>query len=467
MSKIFGESLDKFRNNIVLITESGGEVTYAELLSRADEIASRADRRSVVFQVCRNDAASVITYAGFLRNGIVPVLINDTTGSGMFERLKEEYRPSYIFLPSANGGKHGESVCEFGGYSLIRTGYEIDYAVHDDLALLLTTSGSTGSPKLVRITYANIAGNTDSIVEYLGITQRDRAITTMPMSYTYGLSIINTHLQAGAVLILTERAFMEREFWNMLKTHKATTFGGVPYTYEMLKKLRFERMELPHLRYLTQAGGKLPPELCAEFIEVCERKGIEFIVMYGQTEASARMAYLPWKYAKAKPSSMGIAIPGGELWLAGDDGARVTTSGVTCELIYKGINVTPGYAGNRFDLSKGDERGGVLETGDMAYFDEDGFHYIVGRKKRFLKIFGSRVNLDEVEGILKHAGFDCAVAGTDDNMRIFAASDKTGDVRQLLLNGTGINPAGFSVMRIDAIPRNSSGKVLYSELAGL
>jgi len=260
---------------------------------------------------------------------------------------------------------------------------------------------------------------------------------------------------------------MERTFWNMLKTHKATTFGGVPYTYEMLKKLRFERMELPHLRYLTQAGGKLPPELCAEFIEACERKGIEFIVMYGQTEATARMAYLPWKYAKAKSGSMGIAIHGGELWLVGDDGVRVTSSGMVGELIYKGENVTPGYAENRFDLRKGDERGGVLETGDMAYFDEDGFHYIVGRKKRFLKIFGSRVNLDEVEGFLKHAGFDCAVAGTDDKMRIFTTSEKTEDVRQFLLNGTGINPAGFSVTKISAIPRNSSGKVLYSELAGL
>jgi acyl-CoA synthetase (AMP-forming)/AMP-acid ligase II len=315
----------------------------------------------------------------------------------------------------------------------------------------------------VRQSGENIASNTRSIIEYLKINPEDRAITTLPMSYTYGLSIITTHLSVGAALILTNKTLMNREFWNSLKTHEATTFGGVPYTYEMLKRLRFGRMELPSIKYLTQAGGKLSPELCAEFADICARKGMEFIVMYGQAEATARMSYLPWEYARSKPGSMGIAIPGGEFWITGDDGNRVTAPGVVGELVYRGKNVTLGYAESRFDLARGDERGGVLHTGDMARFDEDGFYYIAGRKKRFLKLFGNRVNLDEVEGLLKKAGFDCACGGVDDALRIYAACEPE-EVRKFILNGTGINPAGFSVVGIDEIPSNESGKVLYSEL---
>jgi acyl-coenzyme A synthetase/AMP-(fatty) acid ligase len=217
------------------------------------------------------------------------------------------------------------------------------------------------------------------------------------------------------------------------------------------------------LRYITQAGGKLSPDLCAEFIEIAERKGMEFIIMYGQTEASPRMGYLPWKSAKSRPGSIGIAIPGGEFWIEGDGKNRVTEPGVAGELIYRGKNVTLGYAENRFDLARGDERNGVLETGDMAYFDSDGFYYITGRKKRFLKIFGSRVNLDEVEGLLRKTGFDCACGGADDAMKIYVT--KGADIlRKHVIEHTAINPAGFSVTTVSAIPRNSSGKVLYSEL---
>ncbi|MDR3279820.1 MAG: AMP-binding protein [Synergistaceae bacterium] len=463
MKNIFFGSLGRFADKTAFIAESGEEVSYSDLLSRADRVASFADPRDIVFLVCRNDAESIAAYVGFLRRGVVPVMISDAVNAESLGSLKDAYRPSYIFLPTSDAAPGCEVVCGHGDYSLVRTGCGKDYTVGPDLALLLTTSGSTGSPKLVRQTYENIESNTASIMEYLGIKPEDRAVTTLPMSYTYGISIINTHLSAGAALILSNGTLMDRGFWNALKTHKATTFGGVPYTYEMLKKLRFERMELPHLRYLTQAGGKLSAELCAEFVGICGRKGMEFIVMYGQTEATARMSYLPWKHAYTKAGSIGIAIPGGELWLVGDDGLRIESPQVVGELIYRGRNVTPGYAENRFDLRNGDERDGVLETGDMAYFDEDGFYYIAGRKKRFLKIYGNRVNLDEVEGLLKRAGFDCAVAGTDDDMRIYMAGDAE-DARQYVLRSTGINPAGFAVATIDAIPRNSSGKVLYSEL---
>ena len=271
---------------------------------------------------------------------------------------------------------------------------------------------------MVRQSYNNILSNTESIVEYLNLDSTERPITTLPMNYTYGLSIINSHLYAGATILLTENTLIQKEFWNFFKTEQATSFGGVPYTYEMLKKLRFSRMNLPSLRYMTQAGGKLSPELHKEFAQDCIDKNRKFIVMYGQTEATARMAYLPSEYALKKYGSMGIAIPGGSFSLIDDNGNEITEDNITGELIYKGANVTLGYAESRSDLIKGDENHGVLLTGDMAKRDKDGFYYIVGRKKRFLKMFGKRVNLDEVERIIKseYSFLDCACDGTDDNM---------------------------------------------------
>jgi acyl-coenzyme A synthetase/AMP-(fatty) acid ligase len=343
--------------------------------------------------------------------------------------------------------------------------FETDYAIHPDLALLLPTSGSTGSPKLVRQSYTNLKANTESIVAYLRIVADDRAITTLPLNYTYGMSIINTHLYTGATLILVNASLMEQRFWKVFKQERAVTFGGVPYTFEILKKLRFERMDVPHLRYLTQAGGKLSKELADEFIALCKKKNIRFIIMYGQTEASPRMSYVPWEHAESKAASIGIAIPGGQFWLEDVDGTVIEKPEVTGELVYQGENVTLGYAESRLDLGRGDDNQSILRTGDMAKRDADGFYYIVGRKKRFLKIFGYRINLDELEGLLKKEGIDCACAGVDDVLKIYVTNEQdSGKASEYIAEHTAINRNGFTVLVINAIPRNDAGKVLYSAL---
>jgi len=338
--------------------------------------------------------------------------------------------------------------------------------MHEELALLLTTSGSTGSPKLVRQSYKNIKSNAESIVKYLEISELERPITTLPMNYTYGLSIINSHLLKGATILLTNKSFMEKEFWEFFKEYRATSFGGVPYTYEMLHRLRFTRMNLPSLTNFTQAGGKLIPELHKEFAEFAEKKGLRFYVMYGQTEATARMSYLPYQKAVEKCGSMGIAIPGGDFLLIDANGHIIDTSNVVGEIIYHGPNVTLGYAECGEDLNKGDERHGILETGDMAIRDNDGYYYIVGRKKRFLKIFGNRVNLDECERMVK-SEFDipCACIGHDDSMQIYLTNSVLVDtVRKFLSEKTGLNHIAFNVRCIAEIPTNDSGKTLYEAL---
>ncbi len=462
----FWNTLERFGERTALITETGEHITYSALLARADEIAGAAGSRCLAFLMCRNCAGAAAGYLGFLRRGVVPVLLAENLDKSMLEGLLASYRPAYFYLPSEKASElSGAMVWRSESYTLLHLPYEQDYKLPDELALLLTTSGSTGSPKLVRQSGRNIEANTRSIAEYLGILSEDRAITTLPMQYTYGLSILQSHLSVGAAVILTDKTLMDKEFWALLKEQKATTFGGVPYIYEMLKKLRFDRMNLPSLRYLTQAGGKLPKELAEEFIQTCKRKNMKFIVMYGQTEATARMAYLPWEHAESHAASIGIAIPGGEFWLADPEGAPILEPETTGELVYRGPNVTLGYAENRFDLCKPDENHGELRTGDMAKRDAKGFYYIVGRKKRFLKLFGSRVNLDEVEGLLNRAGIPCACAGVDDRLDVYITDGSLlGQAERFIKEHTAINPNGFQLHVIEEIPRNDSGKVLYSAL---
>lgn len=463
----FYSDIDVFKDRIAIITENGDSITYQQLITDGVSLVDKLEARSLMFLVCKNSLESVCAYIAALRKRIVPVMINHGIEVELLQNLLNLYKPTYIFSPKDwdKTGNSMETISEYGDFSMKRTGFVKDYELSDELALLLTTSGSTGSPKLVRQSYSNITANANSIAEYLGIDKDDRAITTMPMSYTYGLSIINSHLLKGASVIVNEYTVMNKEFWVLIKEKKATTFGGVPYIYEMLKKLRFGRIELPSLKYITQAGGKLSKEMAEEFNAICEDKGIKLIIMYGQTEATARMSYLPWEAAKAKAGSMGIAIPRGEFFLIDEKDGVITKADQVGELIYKGPNVTLGYACSCYDLNNPDENNGILHTGDMAKRDSDGFYYIVGRKKRFLKLFGNRVNLDEAEELLRKQGFDCVCAGEDDKLKIYCTQTiDTKEIVSFMAKATGINPSAFEVSFIEKIPRNESGKILYSEL---
>ena len=443
---------------VAVITDDGRTVGYAELKRLSDEWAAKVPQRSLVFLLVGNNLDSLVAYVACLNHGIVPLMLDAHIDGQLLRRFLEIYRPDFIWRPGESG-----YVLENGQ----RTEDEGQRALYDELALLLTTSGSTGSPKLVRQSYANIKANTASIVEYLKLDATERPITTLPMNYTYGLSIINSHLSAGATILLTDKSIMQREFWDFFAAQGATSFGGVPYTYEMLDKLMFFRRKLPSLRTMTQAGGKILPALHRKFAEYAQREGKNFVVMYGQCEATARMSYLPPERALDKIGSMGVAIPGGRFSLIDVDGKEIVEPEVTGELVYEGANVTLGYAECAGDLSKGDERHGRLVTGDMAKRDADGFYYVVGRKKRFLKIFGNRVNLDETERLIKDhfPDMDCACGGVDDKMKIFVTEDgREREIQDFVAEKTHLNFTAFDVVPINSIPKNVSGKTLYSEL---
>ncbi|TLD93290.1 hypothetical protein LS64_008570, partial [Helicobacter saguini] len=340
--------------------------------------------------------------------------------------------------------------------------------ISKNLALLLSTSGSTGSVKFVRLSYQNLKSNTDSIIKYLNLDSKERALLILPLNYTFGLSILHTHLRVGASVAITQLSVMQKGFWEFLESSKATSLSGVPYTFEMLKKLNFFTKNLPHLKTLTQAGGKLRSDLQKEFATFALKENKKFIIMYGQTEASARMSYLPFEYALKKLGSIGIPVPNGKFEILDSKGCKIKESQKQGELIYKGKNVALGYAENRESLSKGDDFKGILHTGDIAYFDKDKFYYIVGRKSRFIKMQGKRISLDEIDSLL-HATFKdvtLVTSGLDDMLYIFIESKNCNlnEIKKFICNALKIAPFCVKIKEIDKIPRTKSGKILYSQM---
>lgn len=463
-------NFDKFQDKTALISEDGHSLSYFDLITENKKLLQNISGRSLIFCICENSIGSILGYTAFINGGAIPALLSSDIDTNLLKKLLTAYNPKYLWVPETMAKEFCDAkhIYSTFGYSLLKTNYISEYTLNDDLALLLTTSGSTGSPKFVRQSYKNILHNTQSIIEYLNIYTNERAITTLPMNYTYGLSIINTHLASGAIILVTKSTLAQKSFWDFFLKEGATSFGGVPFTYEILEKLRFREKDYPSLRYFTQAGGKLLPELHKKFAEYAIENEIKFFVMYGQCEATARMGYLPSEKALEKCGAMGVVIPGGKFTLINENCEIIESPGVTGELIYEGENVAMGYAESYYDLCLGDVCNGKLNTGDMAQFDSDGFFYIVGRKKRFLKIYGNRVNLDEMDMLIKSAfeSLDCVCAGIDDKMYIFVDKpDLENKVRDFITSKTKLNPIAFKVIFVEKIPKNESGKTLYSELS--
>ena len=461
--------IENFKESPALI-ENERCISYKTLAHAADMIAAKVGKRALVFLLCTNTSAAIAGYIGFMRRGIVPVMLDETMDEMLLEQLVHLYHPQFFWIPQKRAASYSdcETIFEQDGYVLLQA-QEKDtvFPLHEELALLMSTSGSTGSPKFVRLSYQNLTSNTQSIIEYLHMDSAERGITNLPIHYVYGLSLVNTHLSVGGTLVVTEKTLFQREVWQLMKEQEVTNLAGVPYTYEMMNRLGFFRMELPALSTLTQAGGKLDAELHRKFALYAAEKNKQFFVMYGAAEATARMGYLPPQVSLDECGAMGIAIPGGRFELVDEDGTVLENHGISGELVYYGENVSMGYAECGTDLSRGDERHGRLVTGDIAVRDAAGYYTVVGRKKRFLKIFGKRVNLQEVEHILRQRfeTIDAACAGTDDHLYVFTAQkDLVSDIKPFLSMKIGIHPTAINVKHIAEIPKNASGKTIYKEL---
>lgn len=439
----FAVRLETFGTRTAVVTEGGEAITYAELARRADAAVKDVGRgRRLIALEARNHLDALAAYLGALRAGHPLIL---TSAEADPDRIYKAFQPQVRIVQDGETWRARPTRAR-----------AVD--VHPDLTLLLSTSGTTGSAKLVRISGVALDSNADAIAEYLRLTPADRAITTLPMTYSYGLSVINSHLAVGASIILTGTSVTDPDFWKLANTHEATSLAGVPHTYELLERTGFLNRTPGSLRTLTQAGGRLPEASVRRFAEWSQAHRIRFYVMYGQTEATARMAYLPPEMTLTHADAIGVPIPGGAFILRDDGGAEVTRAETAGELIYRGPNIMMGYASDREDLARGAELT-ELPTGDLAQRDARGVYRLVGRKSRFAKIFGLRISLDEIEARIAVSGRR-GVAVSDDNIIVLGLEGDGGGEALIETLADDYNlPSGiFRATYWDELPRLASGK---------
>ena len=451
---------------LAAIDDAGGQLTYGELVGFAKTISGILPKRELVFCLCENSVGSLAGFVALYDNRDVCLLINADIDRELLDNLRRIYHPSCLWIPECKTVDFGaEILFRFKGYVLCRTEDKAP-ALHPELSLLMTTSGSTGSPKLVRHKYGNVESNARNVANAFGWTSDERGIVDLPMQYTMGLNVICSHLYEGATVLLVKANLTQTKFWQFIKEEKGTNFTGVPFSYEILSRLRFWKMDLLHLNTLAEGGGKLSDSLFKTFADYAIENRKRFFATFGTTETTARLAFLPPEEATTHIGSIGRAIPEGKIYLADANGKEIKGVDVEGELVYEGPNVTMGYALSVEDLTIGDEFCGTYHTGDIAKRDGDGCYYIVGRMKRFLKFFGLRVSLDQCERIItEHFGIDCACTGDDSKMRIYITKEDHNDaVKMLISEKTGLISTLFEVRCVEAIPRLDSGKINYKQL---
>lgn len=443
----------------------GGWQDYGTLRHDTREVAAalRRDSKQLVFALSANDYASVIAYLGALQAGHAVALVDPNTTAERIAYLLEIYRPEFILESGTGSDWPGYAECRSGYAALTaiaRTRAELG-AICPELCVLLSTSGSTGTPKFVRLSRTNVTHNARAIVRALQLSSEQRPILHLPLHYSYGLSVLNSHLEVGAPMVLTTQGLLEAGFWDRARDLQVTSLACVPYHLDMLRRVDLKRLGLQALSRVTVAGGKTSIATQQHFHALMAARGGRFYVMYGQTEAAPRISTLQPEDLAMKLGSVGQALLDGRIEIVGEDEIG--------PVVYYGPNVMLGYAQARDDLSRGDECFGRLETGDLGRLDEDGFLFLTGRAKRIAKIFGVRIDLDEVEAIVRSAAAAAAVDGGD-RLVVFLAgveSQQCEAARASLVEKTALPKSAVVVRSIPELPLLSSGKIDYATLGGL
>ena len=450
-NNIFLKNLKKFKNKKALILENGQSITYNQLDNETLFLSKKIPaKKRLIFLLAENNFETIVGYLSFVNKGFSVAVLDSKINDFFLKNLVKLYKPSFIFCKKKKIIlKKFKIITKYKSFVLFQNLNEKEYKINKDLMLLMSTSGTTGSPKFVRQSYTSVTANTKSIVKYLKINNKDVTITSLPFSYVYGLSVINSHLYSGSTIILTNRSIIEKEFWIMAKKFNVNNFSGVPYSYSIIDRIGKKNLS-NKLKYSTQAGGKMNHELIGRIINIYKKKKIKFIQMYGSAEATSRMSYLSWRYAAKKIGSIGKPIPGGKFIIKDARGKTIDKINKKGELVYVGRNVCLGYAKNINDLNLPDTNNGILFTGDLAYKDKDGFYFILGRKNRYTKIYGIRVDLAELEALFLKKGFDVVLKeGKENKIEVYNNNvDKIKKAIQNIAKLTAINTNVFQPKKI-------------------
>jgi acyl-CoA synthetase (AMP-forming)/AMP-acid ligase II len=459
---------------------TGVELAGSDLIAAAQQAAEviAGFPTGVAFGRMPNDSTAIVRYLGAWTAGRPVALLDPALAGSTLLDLVERFQPAVVFgldaepLASVPPVPAGYRAAPSGIGPVWVRASELDLPPHlhphPDLAILLTTSGSTGNAKLVRLSRDAVLANARSIAEALRLGPAEVAPTTLSTFYSYGMSVVNSHLLVGATILVENGGMLQRPFWTAVSNYGVTSVAGVPYQYEMLRRLRFAPADYPSLRTLTQAGGRLRTEMVKDFHDRMAPLGGRFYVMYGQTEAAPRMTTLPAEHLAEKLGSVGPALPGGALTIRPLDGSREETSaaGVTGEVVYRGPNVMMGYAESVADLARGDDNHGVLSTGDLGYLDEDGYLFLQGRRSRIGKVFGVRLSLDDIETLVARWG-TVAATGHNDSVVVWVEGADEAVERKIaseLAERLNLHRSGFLVRGVEALPLLANGKVDYRAL---
>jgi acyl-CoA synthetase (AMP-forming)/AMP-acid ligase II len=422
-------------------------LTYGELRDRASRWCIRfGGNKALVFLYAHNDCETVAALLGGISAGHAVALLDPKLPLAGKQALASAYSPEFVIQSAATG-----EVAKAPPSAAVP---------HTDLSLLLSTSGSTGSPKFVRLTLKNVLANARAIADVLSIGSDSVASGHLPLHYSYGLSVLTSHLASGARVALTNSSFMDRGLWKQAKDAGVSHLPGVPFHFSIVEKLGYQRLDLPNLQCLTQAGGHLDVAARERAHLFMEQRGGRFYVMYGQTEAAPRMTTLQHKDFPQAPASVGKPLPGGMIRIHDPD-----ENGFG-EVVYSGPNVAMGYAEARSDLAEGDVLDHVLHTGDLGFLDDSGRLTLTGRVKRSAKVFGLRVNLDEVEKLTNQICPSAAIE-LGERLSIFYTDDSVERLRALLLSNFSLPAASYCFRSIGELPRTERGKIDYRALEAL
>ena len=425
-------------------------------------------KRSLILIISENSIGSLLSYLFCVLNNHVALIIDNKTSLENIDKIIINYNPNYIFaskILKKNLKNKFIKIDEIYDQKLYKNKIYKKINLNKNLSLLLSTSGSMGSSKFVKLSSLNLKSNTDSIVSYLMLSKKDIAITNLPSSYSYMLSIINSHFEVGGTISISNNSIIQKEFWNNYFSSKPTSFNGVPYTYEILIKIGLKKIITDKLKYITQAGGKLNDENHLKLVKFCKKNKLKLFIMYGQTEASPRISYLKPMFSNKKIGSIGKAIPGIKMYLTNESKKKIKKPYKKGEIICEGKNVFMGYSNNYKDLKKNNENNFKLKTGDLGYFDEDKFFFLTGRKNKITKIFGNRIDLDQLETLLKSAGYKVICLGKNNKIFVFTEINynKT-KLLSMLSNLTNLNIKSLELIKIKLFPRTTNKKIDYENL---
>ncbi len=454
--------LDAVRSNPALSyfdVHQNKSYTFNDILLKEPLYKDTQDK-TLIFLYLDNSISSISMFWSCYALNKTLVLLSNQLNTTLKEQLEQQYSPYYIFDFSRFTIKDYASI-SWGKIGLFVSTNFTESNIHPDIKILLSTSGTTGSPKFVKLSDENLYQNALSIIDYLPIDKNSVTPLNLPVHYSYGLSILTTNSIAGGQIICSLTDILSKSFWSDFERFGFTSIAGVPYTYEVLNRIGFTKNKHPSLNYLTQAGGKLSDKLIELFADYATHNNVLFYIMYGQTEATARMAYLQPEMIKNKIGSIGKPIKNGKFSIDAN----------TNELLYSGPNVFGGYAQMASDLSVF-EPFHELQTGDIAKVDEDGYFYIIGRIKRIIKIAGSRINLDELETMLKNHFGGCTLVcfGQDDKSIIIGFCDQTlkeDKIKDYLKDLLKLHPSFIKVNLLSDIPLTVNGKINYKQLTEL